>query len=272
MTGNEAVLSFGSFIVQIIGMSHEPPPPPLDTAVLVPARLASQRFPGKLLFPIAGKPLILWTAERLRSELPGWPVFFAVADAELADVLESAGFSTVMTDPDLQSGTDRLAEANRQLKSPFVINVQADEPLVHGSEVALLAKLIRGEADIATLATPFHLDSDFRNPNRVKVVCDAAGRALYFSRSPIPHSRDGVALGGGVALWHLGLYAYRAESLERFAGLPPSRLEQIEKLEQLRALEDGMRIAVGEIASGGIGIDAPEDVDRFLAAVGISGS
>jgi 3-deoxy-manno-octulosonate cytidylyltransferase (CMP-KDO synthetase) len=243
---------------------------PAGTAILVPARLASQRFPRKLLHPIAGKPLILWTAERLRQALPGWPVHFAVAEEELAAVLREEGFSALLTDPDLPSGTDRLAAANRELGAEFVINVQADEPLVTAREVELLDGLIRGEADIATLATPFRHEEDFRNPNRVKVVRDLAGRALYFSRSPIPRSREAEALGGGVALWHLGLYAYRAEVLERFASLPPSPLEQIEKLEQLRALENGFRLAVGVVEEGGIGIDTPEDVPRFLAAAGLA--
>ncbi|MFP4283385.1 MAG: 3-deoxy-manno-octulosonate cytidylyltransferase [Opitutales bacterium] len=246
-------------------------PPPPEAVVLVPARLASQRFPRKLLHPIRGKPLVLWTAERLAKELPGWPVVFAVGEEELATVLEGAGFRCVRTDPALPSGTDRLAAANTEIGARYVINVQADEPLVEGADVALLAELVRGEAEMATLATPFEREEDFRNSHRVKVVCAQDGRALYFSRSPIPYSRDGSALGGGRALLHLGLYAYRAEALARFAGLPPSPLEQIEKLEQLRALEDGFRIAVGTVARAGVGIDAPEDVPRFLALLDAAG-
>lgn len=243
--------------------------PPSDTVVMVPARLASQRFPQKLLHEIEGRPLILWTADRLRSELPGWRVVYAVADEELRSVLEAEGCETVMTDPALASGTDRLAAANKEVGARFVINVQADEPLVKGSEVRLLAELVRGDFDISTLATPFRSHEDFLNPNRVKVVCGNDGQAFYFSRSPIPHSRDGDELGGGEGLWHLGLYAYRAEALERFSSLPPSRLESLEKLEQLRALENGMRIAVGVVDGGGIGIDTLEDVERFKRAKGL---
>ena len=239
-----------------------------DTVVMVPARLASQRFPRKLLHKIEGRPLILWTAERLKSELPGWRVVYAVAEVELQAVLADQGFETVMTDPGLASGTDRLAAANEVVGARFIINVQADEPLVKGSEVALLARLVQGDFDLSTLATPFRTQEDFLNPNRVKVVCAEDGGACYFSRSPIPHSREGIPLGGGEALWHLGLYAYRAEALQRFSSLPPSRLEQIEKLEQLRALENGMRIAVGVVEAGGIGIDTPEDVARFIEAKG----
>lgn len=236
---------------------------PLDTVVMVPARLASQRFPRKLLHEIGGRPLILWTADRLRLELPGWRVVYAVADDELRSVLEAEGCEIVMTDPSLASGTDRLAAANKKIGAGYVINVQADEPLVNGAEVRLLAELVHGAVDLSTLATPFRSEADFRNSNRVKVVCDHLGRALYFSRSPIPYSRDEAELGGGEALWHLGLYAYRAEALERFSRLSPTRLEKIEKLEQLRALENGMRIAVGVVEKGGIGIDTLEDVERF---------
>lgn len=247
------------------------PPPPDGTAIIVPARLNSHRFPRKLLHRVHGKPLVLWTAERLRSELPGWTVVFAVGEEELAEVIAEAGFRTVLTDPELPSGTDRLAAANAEVGADFVINVQADEPLVKASEVALLADLIRGEVEMATLATPFRDDADFRNPNRVKVVRNAQGIALYFSRSPIPYSRHGQPLGADCALWHLGLYAYRADFLKRFSALPPGRLEQIERLEQLRALENGWRIAVGVVEQGGIGIDVPEDVERFLDAVRTGG-
>lgn len=233
-------------------------------AVIVPARLASQRFPRKLLHPIQGRALILWTAARLKRELPGWPLFFAVADRELADVLEAEGFRTVMTDAELPSGTDRLAAANRTIRAKYVINVQADEPLVHAREVELLATLVQGEVEMATLATPIRSQADFRNPNRVKVVRDCRGRALYFSRAPVPQLRDAEAEFPEAALWHLGMYAYRAEFLDRYAGLAPTPLEKAERLEQLRVLEHGFRIGVGVVESGGIGIDAPEDVARFL--------
>lgn len=240
-------------------------------AIIVPARLGSQRFPRKLLHKIGGVPLILHTARRLRAVAPGWPLYFAVAEDELAKVLRSDNFASVLTDPALPSGTDRLAEANRRVGADLVINVQADEPMVTGGQIGQLAELAgRGDVALGTLATPFASLADFRDPNKVKVVCDSTGRALYFSRSPIPYERD--ARGNGEetfarrgALWHLGLYAYKASFLKAFAQLPPGRLEQLEKLEQLRALENGYPIAVGETADRGFGIDCPEDVRVFAS-------
>ncbi len=251
----------------VLAENMKAPEVPDGTAVIVPARLASQRFPRKLLHLIDDRPIILWTAERLRRELPGWPLFFAVAEPELAEVLEKAGFKTVMTDPELPSGTDRLAAANRAIRAKYVINVQADEPLVRGEEVGLLSELIQSGVEMATLATPIRSERDYGNPNRVKVVRDLTGRALYFSRAPIPHYRGAETDLSGSTLWHIGIYAYRAEFLDRYASLEPTPLEQAEKLEQLRGLEHGYRIAVGVVESGGIGIDAPEDVERFLVAV-----
>lgn len=237
------------------------------TSIIVPARLASQRFPRKLLHPVAGKPIILWTAERIAREAPEFPLWFAVAEAELAEVLDAAGFRCVMTDPDLPSGTDRIAAANSEIGAERVINVQADEPLVRGEDLRLLDRLLDSGADLATVGVRFTSQADFLNPARVKVVRAVNGNALYFSRSPIPHRREGTDAGYAHALWHLGLYAYTAEFLGLFSRLKPSPLEQLEKLEQLRALENGYRIAVGEVESGGIGIDTPEDAEEFARIV-----
>jgi 3-deoxy-manno-octulosonate cytidylyltransferase (CMP-KDO synthetase) len=174
-----------------------------------------------------------------------------------------------MTRIDHASGTDRIAEANRAIRADHVINVQADEPMVSAEQIRLLAKLIAGKADMATLATRFTTAADFRNPNQVKVVCDSEGRARYFSRSPIPYPRD---LGGAPDdAWvaanpcyrHLGLYAYKAGLLEEFAGLPVGKLEEIEKLEQLRVIENGGEIAVGFTSDPTIGVDTPEDARKF---------
>lgn len=235
----------------------------MKTAILVPARLASRRFPRKLLHPVRGKPILLWTAERIVRELPEYPLFFAVAEPELAECLESAGFQVVMTDPALPSGTDRLAAANEALGAGRIINVQADEPLVRGEDVRLMDRLLTADVDIATVATPFSSEDAFRSSARVKVVRDAGGHALYFSRAPIPFDRDSKGTGSRDALWHLGLYAYNARFLKAFSAMPPGRLEQTEKLEQLRALEAGYRIAVGVVPEGGIGIDTPEDAKVF---------
>src|ERR1022692_1787402 len=198
----------------------------LRTAIIVPCRLESKRFPRKLLHRINGKPLLCWVAERIRLVAPNLDLWFAVDDAALRDCLTPGGFRTVMTRVDHATGTDRIAEANRTVGADQVINVQADEPMVSARQIRLLADLIGGRADMATLAVRFETAEDFRNPNQVKVVCDGNGRARYFSRAPIPYPRD---RGGELDdAWvaenpcyrHLGVYAYKSRLLEDFARLP----------------------------------------------------
>ncbi len=241
--------------------------------IIVPTRLTSTRFPRKLLHPVRGKPVILWTAERIRAEAPEYPLFFAVDDPELEACLGDAGYRTVMTRPDHVSGTDRLAEANAIVGADAVINVQGDEPLVTGAQIRALAGGLETGAAIATLAVRFERPEDFANPNQVKVVRDRSGRALYFSRSAIPFARDS---GGQVdAAWlaahpvyrHLGLYAYRADFLAAFASMETGFLEGLEKLEQLRAMEHGYAIHVGITDQPTIGIDTSEDIAAFEAAL-----
>lgn len=239
------------------------------TAIIVPCRLESTRFPRKLLHPIKGRPLLLWVAERIATEAPEIPLFFAVDHELLRDVLVSRGFQTIMTSPAHASGTDRLAEANRTVRAAQVINVQADEPLVTGGQIRELARLLAGPAPMATLATPFKRVVDFYNPNQVKVVFDRNGRALFFSRSRLPFSRelgltiDDAWVATHPCYKHLGLYAYQADLLDKFPSLPPGRYEQIEKLEQLRALENGYDIIVGVTEDPTIGVDTPEDAKHF---------
>jgi 3-deoxy-manno-octulosonate cytidylyltransferase (CMP-KDO synthetase) len=244
-----------------------------NAAIIVPARLASTRFPEKLLHQVRGKPIILWTAERIRAVAPEFPLYFAVDDDALEGCLGKAGFQTVRTRTDHPSGTDRLAEANAIIGASVVLNVQGDEPLVTGEQIRTLAAGLGGGAAVSTLAVRFMYAKDFANPNQVKVVRNNAGDALYFSRSAIPFVRDS---GGQVdAAWlkehpcyrHLGLYAYRADFLEAFTELTPGFLEQVEKLEQLRAMEYGYRIHVGITEHATIGIDAPEDIAEFEASL-----
>ncbi|MCC5839925.1 MAG: 3-deoxy-manno-octulosonate cytidylyltransferase [Opitutales bacterium] len=237
----------------------------METAIIVPARLGSQRFPRKLLYLFEGIPLILWTARRIRAQAPEFPLFFAVAEEELADLLRRESFDTILTDPALLSGTDRLAQANERVGARRVINVQADEPLVRAEQIRQLDATLTSGLSMATLALPFSSETEFRDPNRVKVVMGANGEALYFSRAPIPFARDGQPWGEYPAFLHLGLYAYTGDFLRTFGALPPGRLEQIEKLEQLRALEHGHRIGVGITAIPTIGIDTPADATHFLA-------
>lgn len=230
-----------------------------ETAIVVPARLQSVRFPRKLLAPIHGVPLILLTARRIAEQLPEWPVYFAVAEQELADVLASEGFRSILTDPSLPSGTDRIAAANDAIGARYVLNVQADEPLVSGAAVRAVQQRLQSGALMATIAAPFQSARDHRDPNKVKVVLDASDHALYFSRAPIPHARDAPDQGYRHALWHLGLYGYEAGLLQRYAGLPQGPLEALEKLEQLRALEHGIGIAVSRVPEASPGVDTPED-------------
>ena len=242
-------------------------------SIIVPARLASTRFPRKLLFEVRGKPIILWTAERIRKVAPEFPLYFAVDDDTLERCLSEAGFAAVRTRAEHISGTDRLAEVNADLGAPVVINVQGDEPLVTGEQIRALVAGLYGEAAIATLAVPFIRPQDFANSDQVKVVRDLEGYALYFSRSSIPFARD---TGGQVdAAWlahnrclrHIGLYAYKADFLSAFSSLKPGLLEQVEKLEQLRAMEHGYRIHVGITDQATIGIDTLEDIAEFEACL-----
>ncbi len=243
-------------------------------AIVVPCRLESTRFPRKLLHPIHGKPLVLWVAERIAAQAPDYPLWFAVDHELLRECLENAGFRAIMTDASHPSGTDRIAQANRTVRASYVLNVQADEPLVSAGQLQALARLIQGDCPMATLATPFKRVVDFYNSNQVKVVMSQTGRALYFSRSRMPFSRDlGLTVddawvAANPCFKHLGLYAYRADFLEKFVALPPGKLEQIERLEQLRALENGFPIAIGVTEDPTLGVDTPEDAKKFEAMLG----
>ena len=238
-------------------------------AIIVPARLASTRFPQKLLHEVMGKPVLLWTAARIRTEAPEFPLYFAVDSEMLRDLLENAGYQAIMTDPTHACGTDRIAEANRFLQAEYVINVQGDEPTVTGEQIRQLAALIAGDVAMATLGTPLRAEADYFNPNHVKLVCDAKGHAIYFSRAPIPYFRDSNGAFNVVAatqcpvLIHLGLYAYRGDFLEAFSKMPPGKLEELEKLEMLRVLERGYRIAVGISDDFLIEIDTLQQAREF---------
>ena len=162
-----------------------------NIAIVVPARLTSKRFPRKLLHPIQDKPLILWTAERITFQVPDLPLYFAVEDQELFNLLKDRGYQPIITSDQHPCGTDRIAEANEKIQAEFIINVQADEPLVTWSQIKTLSELIQNpNVEMATLATPFQNAEDFNNPDKVKVVFDNQYRALYFSRSMIPFARD----------------------------------------------------------------------------------
>ncbi|MFN7784631.1 MAG: 3-deoxy-manno-octulosonate cytidylyltransferase [Lysobacterales bacterium] len=248
--------------------------PSCDFVVAIPARYASSRLPGKPLQLIAGEPMIVHVLRRAL-EAGASEVVVATDDVRIAEAVAGRGATVCMTAPELASGTDRLAAAARALdwsEQRIVVNLQGDEPLAPPSAIAAVARLLHeSNAHIATLAQPIAVSEELFNPNCVKLVRDADGGALFFSRAPIPWDRDGFAhdrvqLSGSHWLRHIGLYAYRAGSLLRFAAMPPGRLEQLECLEQLRALEAGWRIAV-ELSPQPFpaGVDTPEDLARVDA-------
>lgn len=242
-------------------------------SVLIPARLASSRLPGKPLADIAGLPMVVRVAQRAR--LAGAErVVVAADDPSIVQACRDHQVDAVLTRTDHVSGSDRLAEACELLGldgDDVVVNVQGDEPLIDPKSVLTCAELLAAAVDCVMSTAAHRIDdaADFVNPNIVKVVIDAAGRALYFSRAPIPWWRDGQTSGTLPEirpLRHVGLYAYRAGFLRRFPTLPMAPLEQIEALEQLRVLWHGKRIAV-HVTDGapGIGVDTPEDLARVRA-------
>jgi 3-deoxy-manno-octulosonate cytidylyltransferase (CMP-KDO synthetase) len=216
--------------------------------VVIPARFDSSRLPGKALLPLAGKPMLQWVFERARDSRAA-EVIIATDDDRISTAALGFGAEVAMTSRTHISGTDRIAEVGatrRWADDDIVVNVQGDEPLIPPAVINQVADLLAANprADIATLAAKIESAADLAEPNTVKVACDATGRALYFSRAPIPFNRDAPATLTPATLRHVGIYAYRVAALRRLAGLPASRLEQIEKLEQLRALENGMEIRV----------------------------
>ena len=220
----------------------------MNFRVVIPARYDSSRLPGKALLPLAGKPMLQWVHERANSSRAA-EVIIATDDERIACAARAFGAEVAMTARTHLSGTDRIAEvaaARGWADVDIVVNVQGDEPLIPPAIIDQVARLLdaNARADIATLAARIDAAADFNDHNVVKVACDGTGRALYFSRAPIPCNRDAPAALTPASLRHIGIYAYRVGALRRLASLPPSRLEQIEKLEQLRALENGMEIRV----------------------------
>ena len=231
----------------------------MHTAIGIPARMASTRFPGKPLAPLAGRPMIVHVIEKAQAANIG-PVFVATDDAEIAKVATAAGAEVRMTSPEHGSGTERLAEAFRELDYDVIVNVQGDEPLIDPEAIRAVIHPFRDDAylPMATLAHPLHFKSDQYDANVVKVVINAKGRAMYFSRAPIPYPRSGEA----ESLQHVGLYAYRREFLLIYPTLESCSSEQSEQLEQLRVLHHGYDIAVTVGDFQCVGVDTPEDLAR----------
>jgi len=233
---------------------------------IIPARYASTRFPGKPLALIAGQPLIRHVVERCQQAKSLAEVIVATDDTRIWEVAQSF-CRAEMTAPDHPSGSDRIAEVAARCACDAIVNVQGDEPLIDPAVIDAVAGAL-AQTEMSTAATPIKSPDEYGNPNVVKVVVNAAGRALYFSRRTIPYLRD--AASGSVSeqlaafpfMKHLGIYGYRREALLRLVRFPVSPLERAEKLEQLRALENGIQIAVVKVAYDGIGVDVAGDVTR----------
>ena len=245
---------------------------PLTSQIVIPARLASTRLPRKLLLAETGKPLIQHTYESARRATLPAGICVATDHVEIFAAVRAFGGQVEMTRPDAPSGTDRVAEVARRMAGvDVVVNVQGDEPEIAGRSIDLAIELLQQNpaAVMSTLATPIRSRRQLEDPACVKVVFDRSGRALYFSRSVIPRPREWddslLAADPPHFFQHVGLYAYRREFLLQLAERAPSRLEQIEKLEQLRVLEAGDSILVGVVDEPTLGIDTPEDYRAFVA-------
>ena len=231
----------------------------MKAIAVIPARLASTRLPRKMLREIAGKPLIGVVYEAVRASPLLAEVLIATDSEEIMAVCRKHGWKAQMTSPAHRSGTERVHEISSRVAADVYINVQGDEPMVRPEHIAALLQVMENPAaSVGTLMTPAAA-VDIANPNAVKVVTDLSGRALYFSRSTIPFDRDRIAPS---YFKHLGLYAYRKPALDRFVTLPASSLEKSERLEQLRFLENGISIYVGETPHDSVGVDTEEDLQR----------
>lgn len=233
----------------------------MKTAVVIPARYGSMRFPGKVLAMLRGKPIVQWVWEcamKSKADL----VLVATDDDRVYNVVESFGGKAVMTSPNHPSGSDRIMEAVQDIDADIIINVQGDEPSMPPELIDRLIDLMSGAdaPDMGTVIVPCKREDVADNPNKPKVVISADGYALYFSRAMIPFLREG---GTEMKVYrHWGIYAYQRAALERFVSLPEGNLEKCEKLEQLRALENGMRIKTIETTYDGVDVNTPEDLEE----------
>jgi 3-deoxy-manno-octulosonate cytidylyltransferase (CMP-KDO synthetase) len=235
-----------------------------SVVAVIPARYQSTRLPAKLLADIAGRPMIEHVYRRASDAQLVDAVIVAADDERIADAVKGFGGAVCMTRADHASGTDRIAEITASISCRLVLNLQGDEPLVDPSVIdGVIAPLLADSAlEMSTACRPVRNEDEFTNPNVVKVVRDARGDALYFSRAPVPWPRSAPTVAPAAARVHLGLYAYRRDVLLRLASLPPTDLEQIESLEQLRALAHGIRIRVVDTDHDSVGVDTAEDLAR----------
>ncbi len=239
----------------------------MKVVVVIPARYGASRFEGKVLARKSGKFLVQHTYERALLAKGVSRVLIAADDERVVQACKSFGAACVMTSVAHQSGTDRIAEAVKGIPADIIVNLQADEPEIDPANIERVAALLvqNAGADMATLIAPFETPEQIANPNIVKCVIDRRGRALYFSRSPIPYNRQAGGIGLTNGYWrHLGIYAYRRDFLMKLTQLPPGFLETMEKLEQLRALENGFTILTAKVERVWDGVDTPEQYEAFV--------
>jgi 3-deoxy-manno-octulosonate cytidylyltransferase (CMP-KDO synthetase) len=237
----------------------------MKVLAVIPARLESQRLPRKMLREIGGKPLAVWVYQAVRESKFLDDVVIATDSEEILEACERHSCKVRMTSSKHRSGTERVHEVSQSVAADVYINVQGDEPMIRAEHIEKLAALMRDPGiPVGTLKTPAAV-ADVANPNAVKVVADAAGRALYFSRAAVPFDRDGSK---PEYFKHLGIYAYRKAALDKFMTLPESPLERAERLEQLRFLENGIPIYVAETQFDSVGVDTEEDLARVTKILG----
>ena len=237
---------------------------------VIPARYAAQRFPGKPLALIAGKPMVQWVYEAARKALPR--VVVATDDDRIKSFISGLGGEAMLTSPGCKSGTDRVAEVARRIRADVYLNIQGDEPLMSARTVKKVLALHKDRSVVMGTAATSLDPAQWTNPDVVKVLVDKGGDAIYFSRAALPFFREGPpapgTLRGPVLLKHLGIYSYKGDFLKRFVKWPPSYLETAEKLEQLRAVENGVRIRVATTPDDSVGVDRPEDIQSVEKKLG----
>jgi 3-deoxy-manno-octulosonate cytidylyltransferase (CMP-KDO synthetase) len=236
----------------------------MKSVAIIPARLGSIRLPRKMLRETAGKPLVGWVYEAVRSSPLLSDVVIATDSEEILEVCRRHGWKAQMTSGNHRSGTERVHEISNSIAADVYVNVQGDEPLVRPEQIATLLDVMKDRAQVGTVKTPCPPE-DVNNPSAVKVVTAADGRALYFSRATLPFDRDGTH---PRYCKHLGLYAYRKAALDLFVSRPESFLEKSERLEQLRFLENGIDIYVGETPHDSVGVDTEDDLQRVAEILG----
>ncbi len=235
--------------------------PPKGVAVVIPARYGSTRLPGKPLAQIDGRPMIWYVWEKARKSRLASRIVVATDDERIMEAVRGFGGEARMTSPACASGTDRVAETARSLAEEVIVNLQGDEPMMHPSVIDAVAAPLLSDAAVSMTTAALHREDpeEFLSPSVVKVVTDDRGDALYFSRSPIPHHRD-AGTGRYRYRKHLGIYGYRKGFLFTVAALPPATLEESERLEQLRVLQNGYKIRVVDVEFDSVGVDTPEDL------------